>query len=236
MRRPSVFLAFGALALAVADASGYEAQPTHVGLTERAAAAGRLHDLLTRHWGQPLGLYQPLRWKAPQELAWRLGQLDPIEGLRPDEQGENTALGWLLAGAALEGMPPVRERHHFFDPQTGRGLAEREPLTRTFFFLFGNRQVGGSFDLSGRPTPEWAVAPPAQNDLGLPVLLDGLEQSAAAATAEARAGALAHALLAMGALLHLIEDMGVPGHVRNDFRGEHMQRMPGSSPWDQRSL
>jgi hypothetical protein len=215
-------------------AAAYEAETTHVGLTERAAKAAKLHSLLSRHLGRAQGLLEPLPSRLPAAVVGRLSRLSPVEGLRPDDRGENRALGWLLAGAALEGVPPARVRHHFFDPRTGRGLSAHGTLTRLMYFFVGDREVGQSFNLTGRPAPEWAVAPPEENELGLPVFLDAMAESATAAEPAGRAAALARALLSAGALMHLVEDMASPSHVRNDLR-EHLERQPGSTVLDQRS-
>jgi hypothetical protein len=203
---------------------------THVGLTERAAQTAKLHDVLYKHWGRPLGLLEPLR--GPKSDA--IGRLNPVEGLRPDERGENSALGWLLAGAALADTPPENERNHFFEAITGRGLHDHGTMMGLMFWFFGDREVGGSFDGTGKAATDWVVDP--KNPLSVQVALDSLEKSAAAPTPEERNLQLAQALMAMGSVAHVLEDMGSPSHVRNDFRKAHLEGVPGSSMWDRRSL
>ena len=217
------------LLLVATPAYAYDVE-THVGLTERAAQSAKLHDILYKHWGRPLGLLEPLR--GPKSQA--IGRLNPVEGLRPDDRGENSALGWLLAGAALADSPPENERNHFFEATTGRGLHDHGTWAGIFFWFFGDREVGGSFDGTGKAAPDWVVD--AKNPLSVQVALDALEKSAAAPAPDERNLALAQALLTMGAVAHALEDMGSPSHVRNDFRKAHLEGVPGSSVWDRRSL
>jgi hypothetical protein len=217
------------LLLCASPALAYDVD-THVGLTERAAQSAKLHETLVKHWGRPLGLLEPLRGKKSELF----GRLNPVEGLRPDDRGENNALGWLLAGAALADTPPEHARNHFFDATTGKGLHDSGTWMRIFYSLFGDREVGGDFNGTGEAAPDWVVNP--KNPLGLGVALESLQRSATAPTADDRNAALAQALLAMGAVAHVLEDMGSPSHVRNDFRKAHLQEVPGSSIWDRRSL
>ena len=122
-------LALSSLALALATASPARAYhaATHAGLTERAAFASSLHQRLVQRFGRALGLYERLtldgsdRDPARRELLRRLAQLDPESGYAP-EHGTLSALGWLVAGAAVEGVPASRTRNHFYDPTRGRGL------------------------------------------------------------------------------------------------------------------
>jgi hypothetical protein len=228
-------LAAAALLALAGRAVAYEGQSTHVGMTERAALAAKLHATLVHAWGQPLGLYEQLAEPALPALHARLLRLDPVEGLRPDNR-RNSALGYLLAGAAIEDLPPARARNHFYDPTTGAGLHDRGVLTRAFFFLLGDREVGGRFHLSGRAAPDWATAPASENDLSAEVAWDALEHAATTPEPAARQAALAHALVALGAIAHLVQDMASPSRVRNDFVRAHLVRVPGSSMWDARSL
>jgi len=202
---------------------------THAGLTERAAFASSLHTRLMQHLGRALGLYEPLaldggeRDPARRELMRRLMQLNPESGLQPD-RGRLSALGWLVAGAAIEGVPAERTRHHFYDPTRNRGLDEvdgealRTRLRSAASGIGSVRGVftGTTFDGSGMASPEWMRS--ADNEWGLGRFGDELERSVAAPTAAERDGALARALLAAGAIAHLVEDAGDPTFVRDDYR------------------
>jgi hypothetical protein len=153
----------------------------------------------------------------------RLMQLNPESGLQPD-RGRLSALGWLVAGAAIEGVPAERTRHHFYDPTRNRGLDEvdgealRTRLRSAATGIGSVRGVftGTTFDGSGMASPEWMRSP--DNEWGLGRFGDELERSVAAPTAAERDGALARALLAAGAIAHLVEDAGDPTFVRDDYR------------------
>src|SRR5262249_39886568 len=150
-----------------ASAYAYDVD-THLGLTERAAQSAKLHDVLVKHWGRPLGLLEPLRATRAMPLYDALGRLNPVEGLRPDDRGENTALGWLLAGAALAEVPPAHARNHFFDPTTGKGLHDTGTMMSLFFSLLGDREVGGDFNGTGQAAPDWVQD--SKNPLSMSVL------------------------------------------------------------------
>jgi hypothetical protein len=218
-----------AVALVPSPARAYHAK-THAGLTERAALASSLHKKLSTQLGRPLGLYEPLtldgdltRDGERRELERRLKQLDPEGGYVPD-RGRLTALDWLVAGAAVEGVPAERLRHHFYDPASGRGLDDRDGSAlrnRVAAATWGIGTVrgiftGASFDGTGMAAPDWITA--RENAWGLARFGDELERSVAAATAPAREGALARALLAAGAMAQVLEDEGDPTFVRNDYR------------------
>jgi hypothetical protein len=219
------FLAAAAVAL---PAHAYHAS-THAGLTERAAFASSLHARLMQRYGRELGLYEPLsldgaeRDPARRELLRRIAQLDPEGGYVPD-RGRMSALAWLVAGAAIEGVPAERTRNHFFDPSRNAGLDETDgEALRTRVRAAANgvgswRGVftGSTFDGSGMASPEWLRS--ADNEWSLGRFLDELERSAAAPTPAAREGALARALVAAGSIAHLVEDAGDPTFVRDDYR------------------
>jgi hypothetical protein len=182
-----------------------------------------------QRFGRALGLYEPLaldgnaRDPARRELMRRIAQLDPESGYEP-ERGRLSALGWLVAGAGIEGVPAARTRNHFYDPSRGRGLDEvdGEALrTRLGAAATGVGSVRGvftgtTFDGSGMASIDWLRS--ADNDWGLPRFFDELERSAAAGTPAERDGALARALVAAGSILHVLEAAGDPTFVRDDYR------------------
>ena len=224
MKRALPFL----ILLAAIPAHAYHAS-THAGLTERAAFASSLHKRLMAHFDRALGLYESLaldgsaRDPARRELLRRVAQLDPESGYAPD-RGRLSALGWLVAGAAIEGVPAARTRNHFFDPTRNRGLdqVDGEALrTRLGAAASGVGSVRGvftgtAFDGSGMASTAWLRSP--DNEWGLARFHAELERSVAAPTPAERDGALARALVAAGSILHLVEDAGDPTFVRDDYR------------------
>jgi hypothetical protein len=213
-----------------ADVYAYEAQ-THAGIVEKAAIAAGIHQILVDKLGRSLGVFEPLRIqrKAEErgELERRLAQLDPEGGFAP-EDGKQNALGWLMAGAVLEGIPAERQRHHFYDPTRELGLAEGEGLafrTRVTDVTSGIGSfrgifTGKTFDGTGRATTAWVLGPRDDNEnaWGVARFLDERERAGSAKTLAERDDALARALLAAGAIVGALSEMGHPAHVRNDYR------------------
>src|SRR5512147_69772 len=114
----------------------WDAGTTHRGLTAGAVSASKLHALLARHLGRPLGSFEPLRLDhgaldpdLARALKARLERLDPAGGARPSPDGVSSAMGWVLAGAVLEKTPPERGRHHFFEPGKRAGLDDAPGLS-----------------------------------------------------------------------------------------------------------
>ncbi len=207
-----------------------------------------LHRVLAHRLARPLGLFEPIALDRGQLdpvvarlLGGRLDALDPAGGYRPGPDGAATALGWVIAGAVIAGTPAERAQNLFYDPSRGNGLSEAGGLFQTGYSLrmlfaagggLRGAATGSTFNLTGRPSTEWLLAP--ENDVGLRVFYDQLEAAGGSAEPRARASALARALLALGGTLAVLEDAGDPAHVRNDFRGAYM-RTGGSSPFDRGS-
>jgi len=203
-----------AVAAAASPAAAWEAQTTHAGLAEQAAAASRLHTRL-RSLGFARGLYEPLTVPpadAP-ELVKALRRLDPAGGYVPDTRGRQYALSWLTAGAVLADAPFAH--HHFFDPATGAG------------WTFDAGGLGGRLEAAllarlgrtrppdrGTAAPDWVVA--KNNPMGLDGFLDQYAKAIRARTPGERGRHMAGALLAAGAIVHVLADMGSPSHVRSD--------------------
>lgn len=212
------------LSLLATGAWAYDA-PTHAGLTERAALAGGLHQRLSSEFARALGLYETLQLQGGDaELERRLAKLDPEGGYAPEDRRQ-TALGWLVAGAVLEGVPAERTRNHFFDPTTGAGLDQnaRALRTRVGAAVSGIGSLrgiftGSNFDGSGQSSLEWLTAPRTLNEWGLSRFLDERERAVSAAAPADREDALVRALLAAGAIAHLIEDAGNPAFVHDDWQ------------------
>ena len=127
--------------------------------------------------------------------------------------------------------PAERAKNLFFDPSRGSGLTQAGGAfqvghnLRMLFAEGGGLRgaaTGTTFNLTGRPSTEWLVAP--ENDVGLPAFYDQLEQATIAERPGPRGTALARALLALGGTLAVLEDAGDPAHVRNDFRGAYLGR------------
>jgi hypothetical protein len=230
-----------AFALAFASPAGAYEAATHAGLTERAALAATLHQRLIAELGHPLGLYETLKMslgknEVERELDRRLSKLDPEGGYAPDG-GRQTVLGWLVAGAVLEGVPASRTRNHFFDPTRATGLDQDGGSFRTRVGAavsgIGTLRgifTGANFDGSGRSSLEWLAAPREVNDWGLARFLDERERAVRAATPEERDDALARALVAAGAIAHLIEDAGDPAFVHDDW---HVALASEGAPYEQ---
>jgi hypothetical protein len=242
MRRLAAAVAGIALAGAATAAHGYDPATTHAGLTERAVLASRLHRVLTRQLSRPLGLFEPLALHVSdvpaaeaRPLGARLAALDPAGGYRPDPDGIASALGWVIAGTVIAATPAERAQHFFYDPGSGSGLSEGGGGTavgqglRQLLDSGGIRALatGTNFNLTGRPSTEWLLAP--ENDVGLPRFYDALDAAVAGAQPGQRASALA-----LGGTLAVLEDAGEPAHVRNDFRRAFLGTA-GTGPWDRSS-
>ncbi len=222
---------------------------TQAGLIEKAALASRLHAALSTQQHRPLGVFEPITLAASartsprlQAIWRRLQKLDPNDGNTPNDAGANMALFWLTAGAVLESTPAERERNHFFDPQSQRGLHDNpggsgfvHSLRLAMDGTGGLRGLatGTAFDLTGRSALGWATE--NRNELGLKAFFDAWEATASGATTTDREAALADALMCMGALGAVLGEMGEPAHVRNDFRTAFLDAGGGAGPWDQSS-
>ena len=127
----------------------------------------------------------------------------------------------MVAGAVIAETPAESARNLFFDPSRGSGLSQAggtfqvgQDLRMLFAEGGGLRgaATGTTFNLTGRPSPEWLMA--SDNDVGLKAFYDGLEQATIAERPGPRGTALARALLALGGTLAVLEDAGNPAHVR----------------------
>ena len=117
----AALLALAPIALAAAPAHAWETS-THLGLVEQAALAADV-DAWLRDLGQTGGLFAPLVVPpddAPDLFA-ALANHSAADGFVPDLRGQQPALGWLLAGAALADATPQWAANHFFDPASGAG-------------------------------------------------------------------------------------------------------------------
>jgi hypothetical protein len=241
----------GVLLLAlVVNSAGYAYDPatTHAGLTQQAAVASQLHQVLARNLARPLGLFEPVALHPElipndqrRPLLARLGALDPSGGYRPDDDGVAPALAFVVAGSVIAKTPPERVQHLFFDPSTGSGLRDDAAVDR---FLHAVRLVadaGGSlrgmatgtgFSFEGEPSLNWLDE--QSNDVGLLTFHQQMERALADPDPAQRSSALARALLALGGVLTVLEDAGNPAQVRNDFRATYLKGR-SSSPFDRAS-
>jgi hypothetical protein len=237
-----------ALLLVALPARAYDPSTTHAGLTEQSVLASELHRVLAHRLSRPLGLFEPivlnradLDPRVARLLGGRLDALDPAGGYRPGPDGAASAMAWVVAGTVIAETPAERAQNLFFDPSRGSGLTQAGGAfqvghdLRMLFAEGGGLRgaaTGTTFNLTGRPSPEWLIAP--DNDVGLKAFYDGLEQATVAERPGPRGTALARALLALGGTLAVLEDAGDPAHVRNDFRGAYMAE-GGSSVFDRGS-
>ena len=236
MTRMLPAVAAAALSLSAPPARAYDPSTTHAGLTEQAVLASELHRVLAHRLSRPLGLFEPvvlnradLDPTVARLIGGRLDALDPSGGYRPGPDGAAPALAWVVAGTVIAETPAERAQNLFFDPSRGSGLTQAGGAfqvghdLRMLFAEGGGLRgaaTGTTFNLTGRPSPEWLAAP--ENDVGLRAFYDGLEQATVAERPGARGTALARALLALGGTLAVVEDAGDPAHVRNDFRGSSL--------------
>jgi len=217
--------------------NAYEPATTQAGLLQQGALGSRLHQVLINAFGRSLGLFEPLvldKKNASTDalLLWqRLILLDPAQGYRPGSRGDQSALGWLSAGAVLAETPAEEGRHHYFLPTTGRGLDDRKGVSGAAQALSGaidsgegrtgvrSLGTGMAFDQTGMPSTAWLFS--GQNDLSVTRFVYWVSKSATLATPAQRDSALARALLCAGATAAVLIDAGEPAHVRNDFRAAH---------------
>lgn len=246
----SVAVAGGLSGLASRQARAYDPATTNAGLTERAAVASTLHEVLAHRLGRALGLFEPLALgreaagpaSASARLLWgRLLALDSAAGYRPSDDGRATAIAWVMAGSVLAKTPPERIQNMFLDPSTKMGLRDASALDGFGHAVLlaadsgGLRAVGTgtAFSFEGVSALEWIESP--ANDLGLPVFLSSMERAVVAPESAEREAALVRGLLALGGILTVLEDMGNPAQVRNDYRAAYLRSGPAGSPFDRAS-
>ncbi len=216
----------------------FDGATTHAGLTEQAALTAGLDAALRSRLGWRRGLLErlalaPARLPRHSALVRRIQTVSSGWGWAVDPNLTATSLAYLALGSILESLPPSRERHHFLNPATGRGLSERHRYPRLArrlglqFFLHGETSLaalvtGAAFDLTGRPADEWATA--SDNPFGLPAFWRHLRLAVTAPAKKAREHHGAMAMLCLGAVAHLLQDMACPSHVWNDFALSHYLR------------
>ncbi len=210
--RPTLIAALLAVAVATAarPAAAWDT-PTQVGLAEQAGLAADLDGVL-RELGWRGGLFEPLVIPPEDASAMMesLAQFSATDGFVPDTRGQQYALGWLMAGAALADANPSWAANHFLDPATGAGW---RGSSRGVGNWFGARvRGGGPLPGHGVAALDWVTS--ADNPLGLTGFVDQYGKSLTAATPGERARAMAGALVAAGAMLHVLGDLSSPAHVR----------------------
>jgi hypothetical protein len=202
-----VYLMTSALVLAALDGEAYDRR-THGELTRRAFTnAPAIGDYLKAIGVKTTDVFDLSTRTLPSSLS----------GFRND----GTALSWMIEGSIREDdyqtdlsllgcAPPDnpssaidRVRHHFFDPDDGRGL-HLGPVTLGF------------------PAPAWALGEqgrgfgPDQNQFSLLDARLYQLRSLIEAVPEDRERYTALLFRALGQVVHLVEDMGQPQHARND--------------------
>jgi hypothetical protein len=219
------------LVVVPAGAGAWEADTTHVGLTEQAALASGVHVRLQNALGRRLGWLEALT-VAPAafaELYKRLELLPPAGGTRPDSRGRQTAIAWLRAGALLEGIPAARNRNHFYDPVHKTGLTGKNAGGLGEFAW--ETIAGDSLPGQGMAAPDWVAA--KDNELGLDRFWIELERAATAPLPADRDQHLALALMCAGGVVHVLEDVGFPANARDDLK-EYLSPL-GGGPADRGS-
>lgn len=203
----------------VAPAHAWEAQTTHAGLAEQAAAGSVLHTRLVE-LGFSGGLYDELT--VPPEdapaLLDSLAQYSPVGGFTPDSRGRQFAVGWLVAGAVLADSSADWAANHFYDPATGKGLSASRTLLQRATMLLGEALP----PTHGTSALDWISS--ADNPLGLQGFTDQYAKAVRAKTPGERQRHMAGALIAAGAVLHVLQDLGSPSHVRDDLSA-HLERL-----------
>lgn len=237
-------LALVACCWAARTARAYDPATTHAGLTQQAAVASVLHQVLARRLARPLGLFDAIALHPDlipggyrRALAARLAALDPAGGYRPGDDGVASALAWTVAGSVIAKTPPERIQNMFFDPTTGRGLRDDAAIDG-FTHAVGQildsgglrgAATGTGFGFEGASSLHWLQDP--ANDVGLPAFYEQMERAIAEPDPAQRSSALARALLALGGALTVLEDAGNPAQVRNDFRATYLRGGSGG-PFD----
>src|SRR5262249_18036048 len=207
-------------------AGAWETDSTHLGLTEQAAVASGVHRRLQAALGRSLGWLEPLK-VAPAgfvELYRRLELLPPPSGTRPDSRGQETALGWLRAGALLEGIPAARNRNHFYDPVHKTGLTGKGAGGLGEFVwetVAGDRLPG-----QGMAAPDWLVA--KDNELSLERFWLELGPAAAAPPPAPRGPPPALALIWARGALPGLGGVGFPANAGDDLR-EYLSLLGGGA-------
>jgi len=218
-RRWAAALGLVALVIVPQAPLAWEAATTHAGLVEQAALSSALHGRLERDVGLGGGLFARLvvpPKDAPATIEL-LRKFNPTHGYVPDDRGQQMALGWLAAGAALADSPPSFAANHFFDPKRSSGLDDHtlRELTERAKHSVDARRVHETLIRSGVPAIQWVTS--KDNPLGLQGFHDQYRKALTARTAGERERHLAGALLAAGAIVHVVQDMASPSHVRVDL-------------------
>ena len=213
--------------------------------------------MLARALSRPLGLFEPVALSLDelppergQAMEARLAALDPGGRLaRARTASRRRWRGWSRDRSSPR-RPPSAASICFYDPSRGAGLSQPggvASLGNTLGLMLdttgGVRALftGTHFNMTGRPSTEWLLAP--ENDVGLPAF------HAAAGSRHRRRAARAPGdarwrgrCWRWAATLAVLEDAGEPAHVRNDFRARYLgngraepvrsagRRSSGSSP------
>jgi hypothetical protein len=212
--------------LCAAPAGAWETDTTHLGLTEQAALSSGVNARLQKALGRRGGWLEPLAVvpSAFTQLYLRLERVPFSTGARPDARGQQSALGWLRAGALLEGIPATRNGNHFYDPVHKTGLTGKGAGGLSEFVT--ETVGGGSLAKTGVPAPDWIAA--KNNDLGIARFWLELERAGTAPAPTDRSQHLALALVCAGAMLHVLEDVGFPANARDDLK-EYLSPLGGGA-------
>ncbi len=199
LTRACLWLA-ASLILAPSASHSFDDTDTHPRITERSVSASSLDNSLKADLGIPEGVKK---------------LLVPGEG-RP-----LSIVDWLKSGARLEDSPACRARNHFHNPLRpfdSSGVSDFPFLLSSFCFASSPfKQTVSNVTWGTRFTAPTTKGSPVGNpfdwDAARAAFFNGLTLPDPAQ----REAALAQTFLSLGHVLHPIQDLGVPGHVRNDF-------------------
>jgi hypothetical protein len=202
----------------------WENKKTHPAITNNAISASMVDNYLKTQIGITNGLTTQLYWNFPQKIKTRIsrGDANPNQTTRIISE-------WLRVGSIIEdtdenpdprrAVAAWRPRHHFHDPVRDAGLDNHtdHPDWEAPFW--------SSWLPLGQSALNWAILgtasqEPLTNNEKWANARSMFYESLKGTTKDVRDANLAEALLDLGCVLHLLEDMGVPAHARNDFKGE----------------
>lgn len=238
LRSPASFSKRGVLALVAGlacllsfgntEVHAWEAATTHAGLTEESALSADMHTRLSEQFGAENGVFSLLtipEADAPS-LFQILRRLNPTHGYVPNAKGKMSAMAWLVAGSVVADVPSSHANNHFLDPRSGQSLSGKRAggAGRRMGRLVTGLSKISQVRPGGEAANLWWKSP--SNSMGFVGFGDQFRKAVRSQTLGERERHLAGALLAAGSMLHVLQDMGSPGHVRDDFAAQEERVSP----------